>query len=66
MECVINRARHAHDVELGAVHRSAIVNCDRIKEVCPEGSSRHTVVLLDGTRLILSRSRMERLRDWLF
>ena len=27
------------------IHRSAIVNRDRIRELLPEGSSRHTVVL---------------------
>jgi two-component system, LytTR family, response regulator len=46
------------------IHRSAIVNRDRIREVVPEGSSRHTVVLADGTRLVLSRGRADRLRDW--
>jgi len=46
------------------IHRSAIVNRDRIREVVPEGSSRHTVVLADGTRLVLSRSRADGLRDW--
>lgn len=46
------------------IHRSAIVNRERIQEVLPEGSRRHTVVLADGTRLVLSRSRADRLRDW--
>jgi two-component system LytT family response regulator len=46
------------------IHRSAIVNRARIREVVPEGSSRHTVVLADGTRLVLSRSRAELLRSW--
>jgi two-component system LytT family response regulator len=46
------------------IHRSAIVNRDRIREIRPEGSSRHSVVLADGTRLVLSRSRADRLRDW--
>jgi two-component system, LytTR family, response regulator len=46
------------------IHRSAIVNRERIQEVRPEGSRRHTVVLADGTRLVLSRSRADRLRDW--
>lgn len=46
------------------IHRSAIVNRDRIRELLPEGSSRHTVVLSDGTRLVLSRGRADRLRDW--
>jgi two-component system, LytTR family, response regulator len=47
------------------IHRSAIINRARIREVVPEGSSRHTVVLADGTRLVLSRGRAELLRDWL-
>jgi two-component system LytT family response regulator len=46
------------------IHRSAIVNADRIKEVRPEGSSRHSVVLADGTRLVLSRGRADRLKRW--
>lgn len=46
------------------IHRSAIVNRDRIREILPEGSSRHTVVLAEGTRLVLSRRRADRLRDW--
>ncbi len=48
------------------IHRSAIVNRERIQEVLPQGSRRHTVVLGDGTRLVLSRSRADRLRDWQF
>lgn len=46
------------------VHRSAIVNRDRIQEVKPEGSGRHSLLLSDGTRLVLSRSRADRLSDW--
>jgi two-component system, LytTR family, response regulator len=46
------------------IHRSAIVNRERIREVLPEGSQRHTVVLANGTRLVLSRSRADRLRNW--
>ncbi|HJZ76646.1 MAG TPA: LytTR family DNA-binding domain-containing protein [Vicinamibacterales bacterium] len=46
------------------VHRSAIVNRDRIREVRPEGSRRHSLLLSDGTRLVLSRSRADRLSDW--
>jgi len=46
------------------IHRSAIVNAERIAEVKPEGSSRHTVRLADGTRLVLSRGRAGRLKSW--
>jgi two-component system LytT family response regulator len=38
-------------------HRSAIVNVDRIVEIQPEFRGRHIVILQDGTRLPLSRSR---------
>lgn len=46
------------------IHRSVIVNADRIADVKPEGSSRYSVRLLDGTRLLVSRGRAERLRQW--
>jgi two-component system, LytTR family, response regulator len=46
------------------IHRSAIINLDRIKEVKPEGSRRHSVILADGTRLVLSRSRADHLKRW--
>ena len=64
-------ARSLADLELrldperfARIHRSAIVNRERIQEVLPEGSRRYTVVLGDGTRLVLSRSRADSLRDW--
>jgi two-component system LytT family response regulator len=43
------------------VHRSSIVNLDRVKELHAGGGTDHAVVLQDGTRLKLSRSRRERL-----
>ena len=43
------------------VHRSSIVNLDRVKELHAGGGTDHAVVLRDGTRLKLSRSRRERL-----
>lgn len=46
------------------VHRSSIVNLDRVKELHGRGSD-HAVVLHDGTRLKLSRSRRERLNQLL-
>jgi len=46
------------------IHRSAIINADRVKEVKPEGSRRYSVILVDGTRLVLSRSRADRLKRW--
>ena len=44
------------------IHRSAIVRLDQIAEVQPAGSSRYRVTLLDGTTLIVSRSRAATLK----
>jgi two-component system LytT family response regulator len=39
------------------VHRSAIVNVDRIQSVQPYFRGMHVIVLRDGTQLMLSRRR---------
>ena len=39
------------------VHRSAIVNVDRVKRVEPNSQGAHVLTLRDGTRLRLSRSK---------
>ena len=39
------------------VHRSAIVNLDRVRELAPDPRGEHLVVLENGTRLKLSRGR---------
>jgi two-component system LytT family response regulator len=44
------------------IHRSAIVNVARVREVRPRGDREYTVVLRDGTRLGLSRGYRDRLR----
>jgi two-component system LytT family response regulator len=44
------------------IHRSAIVRLDQIAEVQPAGSSRYRVTLIDGTVLIVSRSRAASLK----
>jgi two-component system LytT family response regulator len=44
------------------IHRSAIVNVDRVREVRPRGDREYTVVLRDGTRLGLSRGYRDRMR----
>ena len=46
------------------IHRSAIVNADRIVEVKAAGSSRYSLRLTDGTRLVVSRGRADQLRHW--
>lgn len=42
------------------IHRSTIVNIDRIKELQPLSFGEYSVILLDGTRLTMSRSFRER------
>ena len=44
------------------IHRSTIVNVDRIREMRPSFHGEYTVVLRDGTRLKLSRSYRDRLQ----
>jgi two-component system, LytTR family, response regulator len=45
------------------VHRSAIVNLDRIRELQPYFRGEHVLILQDGTKLKLSRARRERLEE---
>lgn len=45
------------------IHRSALVNLDRVKEMCHWSSGEYLVVLADGTELKLSRRYRERLLD---
>jgi len=47
------------------VHRSAIVNLDRVKELHQHFNGDYVVVLQDGTELKLSRSRREQLQTLL-
>ena len=43
------------------VHRSAIVNLDRVREMQPLFRGEHVLILQDGTRLKLSRGRLDKL-----
>jgi len=45
------------------IHRSAIVNVDRVKEVQPWAKGEYVVIMRDGTRLIMSRRYRERLNE---
>jgi two-component system LytT family response regulator len=45
------------------IHRSRIVNSDRIKELQPWFNGEYVVVLQNGTRLTLSRGYREKLQD---
>ena len=45
------------------IHRSTIVNLDRVKEVQPWTKGEYVVIMRDGNRLIMSRRYRERLND---
>ena len=47
------------------IHRSAIVNVERIKELQPLFSGEHSILLDDGTKLTLSRNYKDKLFDLL-
>lgn len=47
------------------IHRSAIVNLDRVKELHSHFNGEYVVILHDGTELKLSRSRREQLQSLL-
>ncbi|MBI2515798.1 MAG: response regulator transcription factor [Opitutae bacterium] len=45
------------------IHRSTIVNLDRVKKLSPSFAGEYAVILADGTKLRLSRSYHERLQE---
>ena len=47
------------------VHRSALVNVDRVKELQPLFNGEHSLILEDGTRLTLSRKYKDKLFELL-
>jgi two-component system LytT family response regulator len=47
------------------IHRSTIVNIDRVRKLSPAFLGEYAVVLQDGTKLRLSRGYQERLQTWL-
>src|SRR5689334_1968597 len=47
------------------IHRSTIVNLDRVREVQPWAKGEYVVIMRDGTRLIMSRRYRERLNEQL-
>jgi two-component system LytT family response regulator len=46
-------------VRFGRVHRSTLVNLERVREVRPLGGGDHELILIDGTRLTLSRTHRD-------
>ncbi len=47
------------------IHRSTIVNLDRIRELRPLGDGSYQVILKDGTQLALSRGQAKKLKRWI-
>jgi two-component system LytT family response regulator len=47
------------------IHRSTIINIERIKEMHPLFRGEHVVILRDGTRLTLGRGYRDRLQELL-
>ena len=47
------------------IHRSRIVNTERVKELQPWFNGEHVVILQNGTRLTLSRGYREKLQEQL-
>jgi len=47
------------------IHRSTIINTERIKELQPKGHGDYTVILKDGTELVMSRAFRAGLETWL-
>jgi two-component system LytT family response regulator len=45
------------------IHRSRIVNTERIKELQPWANGEYVVILRNGTRLPLSRSYRDKLQE---
>ena len=59
LEAALNPERFAR------IHRSTIVNLDRVNELHPHFNGEYLVILKDGTELKLSRSRREWIEQWL-
>ena len=62
-ETMGNLERALDPAGFARIHRSTIVNLDRIKEMQPWFSGEYVVLLTDGTKLKLSRWYRERLEQ---
>ena len=67
---LVNETMYAIEKKLSShkflrIHRSAIVNIDRIRELQPHFAGDYAVILVDGTKLILSRSYRKKLKQLL-
>lgn len=50
-----------HPAKFARVHRSTLVNVDRVRELRPLFNKDHVLVLRDGTQLTVSRTYYEKL-----
>jgi two-component system LytT family response regulator len=64
-ETMTSFERRLDPARFARIHRSAIVNLDRIKTIQPWLRGDYQVVLQDGTRLSLSRTHREKLKSLL-
>jgi two-component system LytT family response regulator len=61
---VHNIEDHLDPAKFARIHRSQIVNLDRIRELRPWWHGEYQVLLKDGTQLTLSRSYRDRIQGW--
>jgi two-component system LytT family response regulator len=59
---ITNLEQQLDPAKFARIHRSQIVNIDRIRELRPWWHGEYHVLLKDGSRLTLSRSYRHRLR----
>ena len=64
-QTMTNQERRLDPARFIRIHRSTIVNLERVKELRSQAQGEYAVCLDDGTRLRLSRSRKERLSELL-
>lgn len=64
-EAIGNMEAHLDPKRFARIHRSTIVNIDRIRELEPWFHNEYRVVLRDGTRLMLSRGCRKKLSELL-
>ena len=63
---ISNLEEHLDPTRFARIHRSQIVNIDRIRELRPWWHGEYHVLLKDGTQLTLSRTYRERIHDLMF
>jgi len=62
-ESIVDLSGKLNPRQFVRIHRSSIVNLDRVREVYREGQTENTVVLKDGQRLKMSRTGRQKLTE---